>query len=264
MAVKNLINSIKLFLEYQKIFIKSAVEYRLNFLLSAFFMVLNDTIWVFFWYLIYFKLGDINGWVFQDLIYIYIFITISFGVAGYFFGNHKEIAELVVKGKLDFYLTLPKNTLFHILISKNSWFDLGDVMFGVLLIIFMVSFSKVPLILLMIIPATIVLIAFGILIGSLSLYFQSSEKLGSTLYEAVISFSSYPLSIFKGASRFIILFIIPAGFVSGIPVTLLQSFDLTWFILFFLFAFAFLLIAIYIFYNGLKRYESGNLLYARI
>lgn len=264
MAVKEIISNIKLFLEYQKIFLKSAIEYRANFLLSSFFMFLNDFIWLFFWYLIYYKLGDINGWVFQDLIYIYVFATISFGIAGYFFGNHKEIADLVVKGKLDFYLTLPKKDLTHILVSKNSWFDLGDLIFGITILIFMVSITKVPLILLMIIPATVVLIAFGILLGSIAFYVPSSETLGSTLYETLITFSLYPGSIFTGATKFITLFVIPAGFITSVPVSLLQSFDLTWFILLFLFAFALLLIAIYVFYKGLKKYESGNLLYVRM
>ncbi len=209
MAVKEIISNFKLFLEYQKIFLKSATEYRANFLLSSLFMFVNDFIWLFFWYLIYFKLGDINGWVFQDLIYIYVFATISFGIASYFFGNHKEIADLVVKGKLDFYLTLPKKDLAHILVSKNSWFDLGDLIFGITLLIFMVSIKKVPLILLMIIPATVILISFGILIGSIAFYVPSSETLGNTLYETVITFSLYPGSIFTGATKFVTLFVIP-------------------------------------------------------
>jgi ABC-2 type transport system permease protein len=264
MAVREIISNFKLFVEYQKIFLKSAIEYRANFLLSTFFMFLNDVIWLFFWYLIYYKLGDINGWVFQDLIYIYVFATISFGIAGYFFGNHKEIAELVVKGKLDFYLTLPKKDLTHILISKNSWFDLGDLLFGILLLLFMVSVTKVPLILLMIIPGVLILIGFGILVGSLSFYLQSSESFGSTLYESLISISLYPGSIFTGATKFITLFILPAGFITAVPVQLLHSFDVTWFILLFLFSIALFLLAIYVFYKGLKKYESGNLLYVRM
>lgn len=128
----------------------------------------------------------------------------------------------------------------------------------------MVSFTKVPLILLLLIPVTFILISFGIILGSISFYVSSSETLGPTLYDMIITFSQYPGSIFTGATKFITLFIIPAGFITSVPVDLLYSFNLTWFVLLFLFSIALFLLAIYVFYKGLKRYESGNLMYVRM
>jgi ABC-2 type transport system permease protein len=79
----------------------------------------------------------------------------------------------------------------------------------------------------------------------------------------LLSFASYPLSIYQGFTKILILLIIPAGFVSGVPVELLKSFDATWLLYMIGFTILITIIAVSIFYYGLRKYESGNLLYVR-
>jgi len=267
MVVK--INTIKsyltLHLAYFKIALKTAMEYKANFIIQVLSMFLNDVVWVFFWGIFFTKFNNINGWELSDMVLLYSIVTIAFGVAGLFFGGHKRISKMIVEGQLDYFLTLPKNSLFHAIISKGSWFDLGDILFGVVLAIVFVPLVKLPLLLVLLIPSTIILISFGIIVESLSFYIGNSESLSDTLYEAIITFSVYPSSIYNGITRFIIMFIIPAGMMVGVPVILInQYFNWLWFLLIYAFAIAILLIAIYVFYKGLKRYESGNLIGVRL
>ncbi len=69
--------------------------------------------------------------------------------------------------------------------------------------------------------------------------------------------------MFTGWTRFILLFIIPAGFVTGIPVEVMTTFSLKWMIITLAFSSAFLAFAVWFFYRGLQRYESGNVMMMR-
>ncbi len=267
MVVK--INTIRsyltLHLAYFKTELKTAMEYKANFIIQVISMFFNDVVWIFFWGLFLTKFNNINGWALSDMILLYSMITIAFGFSGLFFGGHKRISKMIVEGQLDYYLTLPKKPLYHAIISKGSWFDLGDILFGVILAIVFIPLTKLPLLFVLLIPATTILISFGIIAQSLSFYIGDSQSLSDTLYEGIIVFGTYPLSIHHGVTKFIVMFIIPAGLMVGMPVVLInQYFNWLWFILIYAFAFAILLLSIYVFYKGLKRYESGNLIGVRL
>jgi ABC-2 type transport system permease protein len=93
---------------------------------------------------------------------------------------------------------------------------------------------------------------------------SNSEQLSTTLIDGNLVLASYPLSIYEGFTKILLLTIIPAGFITGIPVQLLKQFDWTWFLLMIGFMILISIIAVITFYKGLKRYESGNMLYVRM
>jgi ABC-2 type transport system permease protein len=77
---------------------------------------------------------------------------------------------------------------------------------------------------------------------------------------ALITFSTYPMNIFNGAIRLLLFTLVPAGFISFVPLQLLHQF--TWPMLAAMCGFVLLivLIAAGLFRLGLRRYESGNLM----
>jgi ABC-2 type transport system permease protein len=256
-------NNLQVHLEYIKIAVKTALEYRASFIIQVISMFLNDAIWVLFWIIFFAKFSSIGGWQFKDMILLYAIITTAYGLSGILFGNRHNIATIIVEGRLDYYLTLPKNILYHLLISKSSWFDLGDILFGLTLTIFFVEPSKIPLMLILTVMSSIILISFGIISCSLAFFLGNAEELSHTLVESNLGLASYPLSIYKGITRILVLTIIPAGFVAGVPVIIIKSFDIEWFLGMIGFSILIATIAIVLFYAGLKKYESGNLLYVR-
>ena len=264
MADKGIKRYLMLHKEYLKIEAKTAIEYRTNFLVQVISMFLNNVVWIIFWAIFFARFPLISGWKLADMVLLYSVVCTSFGLAGLLFGGHKYISNNIVEGKLDYFLTVPKKSLYHLLISKINWYDLGDFSFGIVLAFMFLPLIKIPLFLSLVIPATIIFISFGIIAESLAFYIGNAQSIADSLYSALIIFGSYPTTIFGGITKFIIFFIIPAGFISGIPVTLLNSFNWVWFILLYAFSIAILLIAIYVFYNGLKKYESGNLIGVRL
>ena len=105
--------------------------------------------------------------------------------------------------------------------------------------------------------------AFAVLTGSLSFWFVRSDVLGSNLVNSMINFSTYPDGIFRGWAKFLLYQIIPVGMAVYRPVHIMISFD--WGMLLTVLGYAALLAAaaVFVFYRGLKRYSSSNLMGAR-
>ncbi len=253
----------KLSKEYLRVALGTALEYRGSFIFEIFSMILNDCVWLFFWFIFFNKFTEINHWNYQDFLLLYGIAAASYGIASVLYGNRHDIANIISHGKLDFYLTLPKNILYHALITKTGWSGLGDLLVGIFIAIFFLDPIKIPLFVLFTLTATIIFVAAGVLYGSLAFYFGEAEETSKTLAFANLTFATYPLSIFQGPTRFALFTIMPAAFISGVPVELLKQFNLFWFIATIVFAFIFLGIAVFVFYRGLRRYESGNLMYVR-
>lgn len=250
--------------EYFKVNLQSAMEYRVNFLSQAIFMFLNDVIWVIFWFIFFSKFPLVNSWGFSDLMTMMVVITISWGLVGMFFGNFRYLAEVIREGQLDFYLTLPKEELSHILVSKSKFDAFGDVLFGIVLAIFFIPLAKFPLLILLLLISSVIILSFSIILGSLSFYIGSAVEASNQGLMGVLSIASYPFSAFEGYTKFILLTLIPAGFITGIPVEILRSFNLEWLFLTIICALVLFVLAIVIFKKGVKRYESGNLINIRM
>jgi len=247
-----IVSHIRLLIESTKLNLYSAMEYKFNFIMYALGMFINDIFWLALWFILFTRFENLNGWVFKDILLLYSVLTVSFGIVFSLFGS----------GKLDYYLTLPKNVLFHSSL-KMSYSAVGDLLFGLALAPFAIGISDIPLYLYFLITGGILFFSITLIFNSLSFFIGSSERLGGIAFESILSLASYPLSVYGGITKFILLTLLPAGLISGIPVQVIRRFDLTWFLLTGAIAIVFLTVAILIFYKGLKRYESGNLLYAK-
>ena len=250
-------------LKYLQLSIKTALEYRTNFIIQTLSMLINDIVWIIFWMIIFGRFSKINGWDMGYMIILYAVLLTSYGLSGVLFGNRNKIATEIVEGRLDYYITLPKNILYHVLTARSSWYSLGDLILGIVLAFMFIPLHQAPLFILLTILSMIIVVCYGVLIGSLAFFIENAEETNQTLTMALVAFSSYPLSIYQGFTRILILLIIPAGFLAGVPVELLKNFNLTWLLYMSGFTIILLIISVTVFYFGLRKYESGNLLYVR-
>jgi energy-coupling factor transporter ATP-binding protein EcfA2 len=88
---------------------------------------------------------------------------------------------------------------------------------------------------------------------------QERNKLTHHIGNAMITFTTYPAILFEGLVKLLLYTLIPAGFISYLPVEALRQFSLGHAALALAGAFAMLAISGVVFYHGLRRYESGNL-----
>ena len=251
--------------EQIRVNILSNMEYRVSFLTQVVFMFLNDIMLLFFWWVLFQRFDNVAGWQQQDVFLLYAVSAGTYGVAYTVFGNAGRLSSLIAEGQLDYYLALPKDVWLNVLISRSLASTIGDFVFGVVLCtaVFGLSTKVLAAVLFMFIAAVILTSAVTI-VHCLTFYLGNAEQIASVFSEAMLSFSLYPISLFSVTLRVILYTAIPAAFVSFIPVTLIKEFSLPLFLVFLGVAIGSVWLSRWVFYRGLKRYESGNLLAPRM
>jgi ABC-2 type transport system permease protein len=176
------------------------------------------------------------------------------------FGNALYLSEIINKGRLDYYLSLPRPVLLHTISSRMIASGIGDFSYGFVSYALSGSFTLDGLLRFVLATclAAIVFTAFFILLQSLAFWLGMISNLVGLAFNALITFGIYPITIFDNYAKLILFTVIPAALVGAVPAEFVSAF--TWQSLaeLSLGAVIFLLLAVTIFRLGLKRYESGS------
>ena len=257
--------SARLVLGYLRHNLMSAMAYRGAFLLQVLGMILNNTMLLFFWWILFTQLPTLRGWDLAQVMILYGIVAFGFGLANVVCGNSFLVARIIVRGDLDYYLALPADPLVHLLVSRMSISAWGDMVFG--LAVFLIAapsqWVRLPLFLVLGVSAGLVFVAFSVLVGSLAFWVGNADNLATQAINALITFGIYPVEIFPGAIQWLLYTLIPAAFVGSMPAGLLREFSWDRLVMLVAFAGSVSLLAWTVFRWGLRRYESGNLVIVR-
>lgn len=254
-----------LILAYLRHNLMSAMAYRGAFLLQIMGMIINDVFFLFFWWVFFQRVPMLQGWALSDVVTLFGLVAFSFGIATAVFGNALRIPRQVVAGQLDYYLTLPADPLLHLLVSRMSLSAWGDMLFGLGLFCVMAPLDPLRLLVFLLVGllSAIVLVSFGVLSGSLVFWLGNMEQGAEQIIWSITTFSMYPIDLFPPAIRVVLYTLIPAAFVGSIPARLVTQFSWDRLGLLVAFTVLFALLARFVFYRGLRRYSSGNLMAMR-
>ncbi len=241
---------------------QAAMEYRAAFWVQIGIMFSSDWLWIAFWWTFFrqFPLG--NGWQGSDIVILWAVTGLASGISLCVFGNTPRLASLIMNGGLDVYLGMPRNVLLHVCIAATDPSSWGDILFALGAYVLLVRPDPwhIALFLLLSMLAACIFTAFLIILGSLAFFLGNTEGLAQQMFNALITFSTYPMSIFDGTVKLLLFTIIPAGFISFVPLQLLHHFSWSLLAAMIGATLVFVGLAIGLFHLGLRRYESGNLL----
>jgi ABC-2 type transport system permease protein len=239
----------------------SAMEYRVSFISQIAGMFLNNGIYFVFWLIFFDKFGAVRGYEMGDIFLLFAIVAFGFGLAFTFAANTgAEMAHLIAQGRLDYYLVLPRPLLSHVVCSRMSVSAIGDVSFGLMAYLFTGRFHPVEIGLFLItsLLAGAILVAFGVITGSLAFFLGNAQQLSQQASGAVVTFALYPNTLFSGGARLILFTLLPAGFIGGVPVEIVKGRDPLLLLVLVGVTAVFWGIATAVFYYGLRRYESGS------
>jgi len=248
----------------------SAMEYRATFLLQICGMMLNNAVYFVFWIIFFERFKQVNGWALEDMFLLFGVVAVAFGAGTYLFGNSLHLAGIIANGELDYYLSLPKPVLLHVLASRSVASGAGDFLYGlfsfVVAVVVTGEFSGGMLVrfLLASVAATTVVVSFLVLVQSLAFWSGNATLLSASAVNAIITFAIYPITLFDGTAKLLLFTVIPAAFVGALPTQFVRAFDWTSLGQLLLGATVFLALAIVVFHRGLRRYESGSAIQVRM
>lgn len=254
------VNNLKFLLMSLKASIKSASEYRVSFIVNTIFMILNNSMFVVSWYIIFKNTGTTEDVNFENILKLWSISTISYGLTYFLFGGVSYINRYIIDGDLDIYLTKPKSTLISVLTSKCRFSACGDVLFGIGITVFASNnILEFVLMILFGIFCTVFLLSLELIFRSISVWIGDTELLTSQIVVNIYTtITTYPIDIFSKGIKMIMYTIIPAYYAVHLPLDIVNKFSILNTLIVFVSGVIFTLIAVKIFNLALKRYESGN------
>lgn len=258
--------SLKLMYYYFKFNLSSVMEYRVSFLLQTFGMALNNSAFIFFWWILFNNVPSIGGYGFREEMMLWAISSTSYGINFVIFGNVNQITRMIMNGELDTYLLQPKDPLINLVCSKTIMSALGDTLYGVIVFFIINGFDmkKFLLFLLFCITGALILASILVTVHALSFHVGNAEGFAQMIVEFIVSFSIYPEGIFNNALKYILYTVLPVAFIVYVPARVLTEFSIVYLLGIMGIALLWIIIAYSVFYRGLKKYESGNLIISKL
>jgi len=257
---------LKLIWLYFKLNLSAAMEYRVSFLTQAIGMMLSNASFIFFWWVIYRQTSSIGGYTFKDVMLLWSLASSAFGLALVIFGNVRSVGAAIINGDLDVYLLQPKNVFINLICSRTSFSSWGDFIYGFILfiVVYGADVGRLLLFALFVFLGSLLIGSILAIAETLTFFIGNSNIIARQVMDFLISFMIYPESIYRKFVRIVIYTVIPAGFVVFIPARIITAFNIKSILPVILADIAYILLSYGFFKLGLKRYESGNRIGARI
>ncbi|MBN2386255.1 MAG: ABC-2 family transporter protein [Anaerolineales bacterium] len=251
---------LKFLLAVWKTNIASAMEYRAAFIAQMLGMILNNAVYFIFWVIFFDRFRDVRGWELSDMFLVFGVAASAFGLAAFLFGNAFYLSEIIARGRLDYYLSLPRPILLHTVASRSISSGLGDFTYGILsyLASGYCTWDGFGRFLCGVVLACMAFTSFMIIVHSLTFWLGNAAGFAGLALNAMVTFALYPVTLFEGFSKLILFTIVPAALMGALPAEFVRAFS--WGALGKLFLGALLLLglAVLVFHRGLRRYESGS------
>ena len=251
---------LKFLLAVWKANLQSIMEYRGAFLWQVLGMMVNNAIYFLIWVIFFDRFKDVRGWQLGDMFVTYGIVASSFGLISLLFGNVFNLGDVITKGRLDYYLSMPRPVLLHTVASRSVASGLGDFTYGFVSYALSGQYSLDGLgrFLIGILCAAAIFAAFMILVQSLAFWIGNTAYLSSMALNAIITFAIYPITLFDNAAKLILFTLIPAALMGALPAQFVHAFAWDTLAEILLGSLAFLGLAVAVFRLGMRRYESGS------
>ncbi len=254
-------NNIRYFFNAIKISIKSAMAYKISFLVQVVFMVINNLFFLIFWGVIFSNTGESSGITFNNVLYLWSFSSMAYGIAYFFFGGIRKINDYIITGSMDSFLLQPKNVLLNVLTSQCSFSAFGDILYGLVIGIIASGgdISKIVLLVFLGMFVSVFFISTEIILRSLTVWIGDTKTIANRYVEMLLlTFSTYPENIFKTGIKVLLYTVIPVAYLAYLPANMMNNFNIFDLICVIIAGCIYMLVAIFIFYRAMKSYESGN------
>lgn len=262
MVVKNQVKVILLSIKYA---LMREMLNKVTFITNIVFMILNNASFIIQWVIIYSLKDNIGGYSFKQVMLLWGIASLTYGISHFFFKKAYDLSDMINMGKLDAFLVQPKNVLMSAISSEIETAAIGDIIYGfIMFFLYGFSLKKFMLFILFGICGGLILTSLSIILSSLSFWIQKADIIVNTWENLMVNFATYPDGIFKGITKIILFTIVPVGIVNYIPVWVISEFNLSLFLVVISVTILFIFLAFFIFYKGLKRYSSSNLMISRI
>jgi ABC-2 type transport system permease protein len=228
--------------------IAAEMEYRINFIISA-FSSLGNLVGSIFGLFLFYRTGyTFTGWSWEAALVVLGVFTLLQGFSATFLSpNLNRIVRHVQEGTLDFVLLKPVRSQFWLSCHTFSLWGIPDLIFGLLIIGYAgtklgLGIDRYLLTLWPLFCGLVILYSLWFILGATSIWFVKIYNITEVL-KGFLEAGRYPITGYPAVYRFFFTFVLPVSFLTTIPAqsmlgeiefTSLLSAGLLAFVLFFI------------------------------
>ncbi len=257
----------KLFIIFIKVGLMRQMAYRPHFFMMIAGKIIRLALLFFFFQAIFLKVDRIGQWTFDHILLLFAtFHIVDFMMSITFHRNLSfHLPRRIQTGDLDRRIVLPVNLLFLVSFEDLDLMDffsflpslafLGYVFYR---LNFNFSLIQVASYVLLLVNALVFLFAVVLLIATISFWTTQSYGM-ARIFDNLLKIGRYPLDIFEGFLKIVLVYFLPLVFIAQVPVqALLQTVSAKFIILAFSVTGCFLAAAIGFWKWGLRTYTSAS------
>lgn len=203
--------------------LKSKLSYRSDFIISTVGLIFTNILgFVSFW-IIYRNFPSIMGWSYNEMLFLYGFSLISLTPVQCLFDNNWNLRFYVYSGDFIKYCFRPINIFFYYISEVFDIKGLGQLLFGLVTVIYSWNQLHLPFSILILIEFIIAIITSSLfIIALMNLAAATCFWLVNSAFIMVTAgkfkdYAKYPVTIFSSVFRFLFTFIIPIAFIAYYP-----------------------------------------------
>ncbi|WP_427339871.1 ABC transporter permease [Caloranaerobacter sp. DY30410] len=211
----------RLYIDYFLINLKAVMIYDIDFLIGIISLIFKNLMNFMIIIFIFNLLDNIDGWTFDQILFLYGFNTVSYSIWHCFFVNTISLSYYIKSGIFDRFLLRPLHPIFQIMTDNFDEDGWGQLVFGIVLLIIAIIRLRIMSIYLIVLPILVIsasLIYASIsLLGSIMVFYTVENTDLSDLVMELNEFAKYPISIYSKFLRIILTVILPIGFAAYYP-----------------------------------------------
>lgn len=214
----------RLYIKFVAQYMKALMEYKGDFFVGLFSFFVVQATGIAFLYLVFQRIPNLNGWSFNEMLFIYGFAQLPRGLDHLLTDNLWLLSgRIIVRGDFDRYLLRPINPLFHLLAERFQPDAFGELAVGILLIAVSIpklgvtiSFMNIVIFICLVVLGALIYAAIKLFFASFAFWLKRSQSILFMNY-MLADFTKYPLTIYSKFIRIILSYIIPFAFTAFYP-----------------------------------------------
>ena len=204
-----------------------ALTYRLDFVMSLVITLGFNILFPLVTILIYRSGASFPGWNFYEVLLIQSIYTLSLGFACIMFSNVLwATMRHIREGSFEIVLLKPLNPLFFLIASNFDPGSAGLIIGGGFMFVFsllnteIASIAAIPAFLLLFAGGFAVMAGINMIMAATSFKWVGNSRIPE-IFDSIMTFGKYPITIFPQAIRGITTFIVPISMIGFYPASAL-------------------------------------------
>ncbi len=263
-------HDVRVYAAMMKLQFRAGTALRGAFVTQVVGMVFNNIALLAAWLFLFARFGTIHGWSSTQLIGLQGINMLIYGLMLGAAGGITMLPQHVDQGSFDTFLTRPVGLISQIASCSFDISTIGDFGLGVVLMAWYVihAHASAMALLLFVVMMLLGCILFwcfvGLLPSTLAFYVFDSERLIRYFAYVFLDGGMYPTGVIGGALRAVLLTGFPALFIGAVQIDVLRGVHWRLVGLGVIVTVFWLCLSLWLFRRSVRRYESANLVGARL